>query len=50
MCMCGFEQVIVLVQIDVKIQYKAGSKLSCPLLKNCCRWKMSFKIIERNVG
>ena len=31
-------------------KYKVGSKLSCYLLKKCCRWKMSFKIVEQNVG
>ena len=31
-------------------QYKGGSKLSCSLLKKCCKWKMYSKIAERNEG
>ena len=33
-----------------KKKYKGGSELRCSLLKKCCRWNMSFKIVEQNVG
>ena len=45
-----FEQVFVLQQLDINVQCKGGSTLSCSLLKKTFRWKMSFKIAQWNVN